>query len=61
MSRAVLRCWRLGSPDALRKVVEDMPRRRASAVINSAKPDSVPPIASPNAAATSLAERVTSA
>ena len=61
MSRAVLRCARFGKPDALRKVVRDMPSARALSVIRLANPASVPPSVSAITTAISLADLTISA
>src|SRR5690606_14117167 len=61
ISRAVV-CWLgFGRPEALRNVVERIPKRCTWAVIIWAKRASEPPRYSPSAAAASLAERVISA
>ena len=61
MSRAVLRCFRFGKPDALRKVVRDMPSALAFLDIFLANSTSVPPNASATTTAISLADLTTSA
>ena len=61
MSRAVVRCLLCGRPDALRKVVADMPSARALRVIRLPNSRSVPDSASPTTVATSLADFVISA
>ena len=61
MSRAVVTCPGSGRPEALRKVVRDMPSERAVLVIRWAKAVSLPAIFSPMATATSFAESVITA
>ncbi|GAV34246.1 hypothetical protein ROTAS13_01910 [Roseomonas sp. TAS13] len=61
MSRAVVTCWKSGSPLALRKTVFVIPIWRAFCVIIWAKRSLLPPSVSPIIQATSLAERVTRA
>ena len=61
MSRAVVTWPGLGRPEALRKVVRDMPMLRAVRVMRWAKALSLPPMFSATAVATSLADFTTMA